>query len=71
MSKANVYVVTGLLSLLLSYTGCGQKGPLYQDKSPEAEAKSAKIEGKERRKERRKKREGLEQPNESQPGITY
>ncbi|MGH8499993.1 MAG: hypothetical protein ACRERV_14480 [Methylococcales bacterium] len=67
MSTAKVYLVIGLLSLVLSSLGCGQKGPLYQDKTPEVTAKPAKIEDE----ERRKKREGWEQRNESQPGIAY
>ncbi len=67
MSIAKVYLVSGLFSLVLSSSSCGQKGPLYLDETPEAKAKPAKIEVQ----ERRKKREGLEQQNESQPGTTY
>ncbi|MGH8548109.1 MAG: LPS translocon maturation chaperone LptM [Methylococcales bacterium] len=67
MTKPKVPLAACLVTLILAFAGCGQKGPLYLDDSPDETVENVKPEDE----ERQKKLKDLERRNDSQPGITY
>ncbi len=67
MPKPKSYLVAVLILFTLTSAGCGQKGPLYVDNTPDATAERATPEDE----KRRKQLESLEPRNDSRPGITY
>lgn len=67
MTKSKTYRLASLIFLILTFAGCGQKGPLYLDDKPEESVKIVTPEEKQRQKELK----DLERRNESQPVLTY
>lgn len=67
MTEPKIGLATCLVTLILTFAGCGQTGPLYLDDTPDETVESVKPEEAERQKELK----DLERRNDSQPGITY